>query len=212
LEQEVTETVQAPHLQLALEQSDATGIHGTRITPAVEVRLAPVVHVYAPGTKGYKLIKPLPDPIPQLQFQPVVYPPSKTLYSPAIKGQVPVVEGPVHISQDIQVALGAEFWGSLGKDGKTFTITGKVEHQASTRPLATCRPRSPSNGNCSCFCWTACMPPWSFGTNKRPCAARPRLVHLLDFTAGEKILVVISNVVCGVRNLSFLVFVPKRDS
>jgi hypothetical protein len=29
-----------------------------------------------------------------------------------------------------QVALGAEFCGSLGKDGKTFTITGKVEHQA----------------------------------------------------------------------------------
>ena len=36
----------------------------------------------------------------------------------------------MHISQDIQVAAGAEFWGSLGKDGKTFAITGKLEYQA----------------------------------------------------------------------------------
>jgi hypothetical protein len=130
LGQEVTETVEAPHLQLALEQSDATGVPGTRITLAVEVRLPPDVHVYAPGTKGYKPIKLLLDPIPQLQLQPVVYPPSKTLYLPAIKEQVPVFEGSVHISQDIQVATGAEFWGSLGKDGKTFTISGKLEYQA----------------------------------------------------------------------------------
>jgi hypothetical protein len=57
LGQEVTETVQAPHLQLVLEQSDATGIPGTRITLVVEVRLPPDVLVYAPGTKGYKPIK-----------------------------------------------------------------------------------------------------------------------------------------------------------
>jgi hypothetical protein len=62
-------------------------------------------------------------------LQPVVYPPSKTRYLRAIKEQVPVFEGSVHISQDIQVATGAEFWGSLGNDGKTFTIIGKLEYQ-----------------------------------------------------------------------------------
>ena len=56
LGQEVTATVEAPHLQLALEQSDATGVPGTRITLAVEVGLPPDVHVYAPGTKGHKPI------------------------------------------------------------------------------------------------------------------------------------------------------------
>jgi hypothetical protein len=66
----VTETVEAPHLQLALEQADATGFPGTRIALAVEVRLPPDVHVYAPGTKGHKPIKLLLDPIPQLQLQP----------------------------------------------------------------------------------------------------------------------------------------------
>jgi len=130
LGQEVTETVEAPHLQLALEQSDATGDPGTRITLAVEVRLPPDVHFYAPDTKGYKPIKLPLDPIMRLQLQRVVYPPSKTLYLRAIKEPVPVFGGSVHISQDIQVATGAEFWGSPGKDGKTFTITGKLEYQA----------------------------------------------------------------------------------
>jgi hypothetical protein len=41
LGQDVTETVEAPHLQLALEQSDRTGVPGTRITLAAEVRLPP---------------------------------------------------------------------------------------------------------------------------------------------------------------------------
>jgi AhpC/TSA family/Disulphide bond corrector protein DsbC len=130
LGQEVTETVEAPHLQVALEQSDATGVPGTRITLVAEVRLPPDVHVYAPGTQGYKPIKLVIEPFPQLELKPTVYPPSKTLYLPAIKESVPVFEGTFRISQDVKVNSGSEFWGSLGKDGKIFTITGKLEYQA----------------------------------------------------------------------------------
>jgi hypothetical protein len=39
LGEEVTDTVEASHLQLTLEQSDRTGVPGSRITLAVEVRL-----------------------------------------------------------------------------------------------------------------------------------------------------------------------------
>jgi hypothetical protein len=135
LGQELTETLEAAHLQLALEQSDATSFPGTRVTLVVEVRLPPDVHVYAPGTEGYKPIKLVLDPLLQLEFHPVVYPPSKTIYLPAIKEQVPVFEESFRISQDIQVNTGAEFWGSLGKDGKTFTITGKLEYQACDKTM-----------------------------------------------------------------------------
>ncbi len=93
LGQEVTETIEAPHLQLALEQSDPIGVPGTRVTLVAEVRLPPDVHVYAPGTQGYK---------------PIMF----------------------RISQDVRVSSSSEFWGSLGKDGKLFTITGKLEYQA----------------------------------------------------------------------------------
>jgi hypothetical protein len=130
LGQEVTETVEAPHLQLALEQSDPTGVPGTRITLAAEVRLPPDVHVYAPGAVGYKPIKLVMDPVSQLEFEPAVYPPSKILLLPVIKESVPVFGGAFRISQDVKVNSGAEFWGSLGKDGRIFTITGKLEYQA----------------------------------------------------------------------------------
>jgi hypothetical protein len=130
LGQEVTETVEAPHLQLALEQSDPTGVPGTRVTLAAEVRLPPDVHVYAPGTQGYKPIKLVIDAMPEMEFKPAIYPPSKTLYLPVINERVPVFDGTFRISQDVKVNSGSEFVGSLGKDGKIFTISGKLEYQA----------------------------------------------------------------------------------
>lgn len=130
LGQEVTNTVDAAHLQLALQQSDPIAVPGTRLTLSVEVRLPAEVHVYAPGTTGYKPIKLVLDPVQYLQFEPAVYPAAKILYLPAIKEKVPVFESTFHISQDVQVNTGAEFWASLGKDGKVFTISGKLEYQA----------------------------------------------------------------------------------
>ena len=130
LGEEVTETVEAPHLRLVLEQSDRTSVPGTRITLAAEVRLPEDIHVYAPGAEGYKPIKLVIDPMPEMELKPVVYPPSKTLYLPVIKERVPVFEGAFRISQDVKVSSGMEFAASLGKDGKTFTIVGKLEYQA----------------------------------------------------------------------------------
>jgi hypothetical protein len=135
LGQEVTETLEAPHLQLALEQSDLTGVPGTRITLVAEVRLPPDVHVYAPGAQGYKPIRLVIESVPQLELKPAIYPPSKTLYLPVIKEQVPVFEGTFRISQDVRVSSSSEFWGSLGKDGKTFPITGKLEYQACDKSI-----------------------------------------------------------------------------
>ncbi len=130
LSEEVTETLEAPHLQVALEQSDLTGVPGTRVTLAAEVRLPADVHVYAPGANGYKPVRLVIEPTAQLEFKPASYPEPKILYLPAIKESVPVFEGTFRISQDVQVNTGSEFWGSLGKDGKLFTISGKLEYQA----------------------------------------------------------------------------------
>jgi hypothetical protein len=130
LSEEVTQTVEAPHLQLALAQSDTTGIPGTRVTLAVAVRLPADVHVYAPGAQGYKPIRLVLDPMPEIHLPPAIYPESKTLFLPVINERVPVFEGTFRIRQDVKVSTSAEFWGSLGKDGKLFTITGKLDYQA----------------------------------------------------------------------------------
>ena len=130
LGQEVQDTVEAPHLQLVVEQSDHIGYPGSNITLTAEVRLAPDVHVYAPGTKGYIPINLLIEPAPGMQLKPAVYPRSKTLYLPVIKERVPVFEDTFRISQDLQVATAADFSNSLGTDGKTITIAGRLEYQA----------------------------------------------------------------------------------
>jgi hypothetical protein len=138
LGEEVTATVAAPHLQVALEQSDAIGISGTHVTLVAEVRLPPDVHVYAPGTQGYKPIRLVMDPIPDVELEPTVYPPSKILYLPAIKERVPIVEGTFRINQDVKVSTGSGMVRSFGKNGKIVTISGKLEYQACDK--TTCFP------------------------------------------------------------------------
>jgi AhpC/TSA family len=110
---EVTDTVQSPHLSLAVEQSDRTGFPGGRIVLTAEVQLPPDVHVYAPGTQGYKPIALVMDPTPGIALTPVNYPHAKVLYLSAIKERVPVFEGKFRLTQDLKISSAAEFSSSL---------------------------------------------------------------------------------------------------
>lgn len=127
---EVTDRVQTPHLSVAVGQSDRSGLPGGRITLTAEVQLPPDVHVYAPGVQGYKSIALVMDPTPGMEFTPVNYPRARVLYLPAIKERVPVFEGKFRMTQDLKVSSAAEFSNSLGTDGRTFTITGRLDYQA----------------------------------------------------------------------------------
>ena len=127
---EVSNTVEAPHIQLAVTQSDRIAYSGNHITLTAEVQLPPDVHVYAPGVNGYKVIHLEVDPMREIQVKSTSYPRSKILFLPAIKERVPVFEGKFFIRQDVQVATGVDFGKSLGTDGKMITITGKLEYQA----------------------------------------------------------------------------------
>jgi hypothetical protein len=130
LGQEVTSKVEAPHLKLSLQQSDPTAVPGTRVTLVAEVQLPPDVHVYAPGAQGYKPIRLVLDPVPQLGLPPASYPKSQTLFLPAIKEQVPVFENTFRIHQEVQVGTGMDFAASVGKDGKLIALSGRLEYQA----------------------------------------------------------------------------------
>ena len=132
---EVTDTVQSPHLSFAVEQSDRTGFPGGRIVLTAEVQLPPDVHVYAPGTQGYKPIALVMDPTPGIVLTPVNYPHAEVLYLPAIKERVPVFEGKFRLTQDLKISSAAEFSSSLGTDGKTFTINGKLDYQACDKKI-----------------------------------------------------------------------------
>lgn len=130
LGEEVVNTVEAPHLQIVVEQSDRTAVPGGLITLVTEVRLPHDLHVYAPGTHGYKPVELAIDPTPNLEFRPAVYPQSKILFMPAINERVPVFEGTFRIRQDVKVSSVAAFSSSLGPEGKAFTIKGTLRYQA----------------------------------------------------------------------------------
>jgi len=75
------------------------------------------------------------DPTPGIVLTSVNYPRAEVLYLPAIKERVPVFEGNFRISQDVKISSSAQFWGSIGKDGKILTITGKLEYQACDKTM-----------------------------------------------------------------------------
>jgi peroxiredoxin len=130
LGEEVTETVDAPHLQLRTAQSDRMAVPGNLVTLTAEVHLPPDMHVYAPGTKGYKTVKLTIDPLPDFEVRQTNYPAAKVLYLPAIKERVPVFEGSFRIRQELKVNSMAEFSGALGADGKKVTVKGTLDYQA----------------------------------------------------------------------------------
>lgn len=130
LGEEVADPVQAPHLQLGLGQSDRVAVPGNLVTLTAEVRLPPDVHVYAPGTKGYKTIKLAIDPISEFEVRQTSYPAAKILYLPAIQERVPVFEGTFRIRQELKVNTATDFSGAIGPDGKNVTVKGRLEYQA----------------------------------------------------------------------------------
>jgi hypothetical protein len=132
LSAEVTQNVKAPHLQLTLEQSDRSAIPGGRVSLIAEIELPPDVHVYSPGVQGYKPIQLTLQEIPGIEFQPVVYPSSKTLYLEAIQEHVPVFEGKFRITQDFTVipSKTSDVIRSVFSHKRTVSITGELKYQA----------------------------------------------------------------------------------
>jgi DsbC/DsbD-like thiol-disulfide interchange protein len=130
LGEEVNDSVEAPHLQLHVGQSDRIAVPGNLVTLTAEVQLPPDVHVYAPGTKGYKPIKLSIDPVSDFSLKQASYPAAKILYLPAIKEKVPVFEGTFKIRQELKVNSATDFSGALGMDGKQVTVKGTLEYQA----------------------------------------------------------------------------------
>ena len=132
LTQEVSQSLQAPHLRLTLSQSDRTVVPGSRLTLIVDVELPPDVHVYSPGVKGYKPIQLLLHPSGGIEPAPAIYPSSKTLYLQAIKEQVPVFEGKFRLTQDVTIPvskIGAGVRALLGS-ANTVSIAGELQYQA----------------------------------------------------------------------------------
>ena len=125
----ISQKVEAPHLNLELNESDRAVVPGSRFSLVAQIELPQDVHVYAPGVKGYEPIQLEIAPSPDFEPIPPVYPPSKVLYLDAIKEQVPVFEGRFRITSEVKMSANPDFMKSLGADGKTITIAGQLHYQ-----------------------------------------------------------------------------------
>ena len=134
---EVGQTVEAPHLQLALSESDRIVVPGSRVSLIVDVQLPRDVHVYSPGVKGYKPIQLILHASGRIEPAPVIYPTSKILYLEAIKEQVPVFEGKFRITQDVTIptSKAADGIRAVFSAGKTVSITGELQYQACDKTI-----------------------------------------------------------------------------
>ena len=137
LAEEVSQTVEAPHLRLGLSQSDRTVVAGSRVMLTAEIELPPDVHVYSPGVRGYKPIQLVLHASRAIEPAPVVYPSPKSLYLEAIKEQVPVFEGKFRITQDVTVSASKTGDGirALLSASKTISITGELQYQACNKTI-----------------------------------------------------------------------------
>ncbi len=126
-------SVEAPHVGIALSQSDRTVVPGSRIALRVDVTLPADVHVYASSASHYKPIRLELEPHPHVVPRPVVYPAAKSLLLPAIKETVPVFEGKFQIRDDVLISLDREFMELVGKGptgGTPLQIRGTIDYQA----------------------------------------------------------------------------------
>ena len=134
LAEEVSESLEAPHLKLTLSQSDRSAVPGSRVTLIAEVQLPPGVHVYAPGAKGYRPIQLVLTKSGGVESGRVSYPNSKMLYFEPIQEQVPVFEGNFRITQDVMIGFSKAGDGvrALLSSQKNVAIAGEVRYQACT--------------------------------------------------------------------------------
>ena len=117
--------VRTDHLTLTSYVSDDKAYAGNRVSLILDIEMPQLMHLYAPGVKGYKPVAFQLDPHPNVRFFDTNFPKAAIMNSPVIKERVPVYSGKVRITRDI--ILGTD--DSMRKES-TVEITGTFEYQA----------------------------------------------------------------------------------
>lgn len=81
--------------------SNAEVAPGRRVTLVLDFRMAPGMHAYAPGVKGYRPLRLRLSENPLVTAHDVVYPESRPYTFEPLKETVPVFEGHFRILQDV---------------------------------------------------------------------------------------------------------------
>jgi hypothetical protein len=122
-------TASTPHLSLTAAVSDERVAPGERISIVFDITPARGMHVYAPGSHSYRVVRVTIDSQPWLRVHAMRYPPSEIYHFKPLNERVEVYQQPFRLVQDITILATPEVQKRL--QGQTdVTVTGRFEYQA----------------------------------------------------------------------------------
>ncbi len=123
-------TLKQEYLSIKYFASTDDSSPGSRISLVVEIQLKDKAHLYAPGVQGYLPLKLTLKPSVGVTLHSLSYPPSRTLFLPAIKETVPVYEGNVRLVQDVTITANLPALATALNPGGELFIEGNLQYQA----------------------------------------------------------------------------------
>jgi len=122
-------TAETTHVSLRATVSDSTLAPGQRVSIVVDVTPRPGMHVYAPGTHNYQVVRLTIDSQPWLRAHDTRYPPSENYHFRPLDERVEVYLKPFRLMQDVTIVATPEIQKLLA-GMKTVAIAGTIEYQA----------------------------------------------------------------------------------
>lgn len=122
-------TAATAHLSLTASLSDAEAAPGERLSIVAEITPARAMHVYAPGTHSYQVVRLEIDPQPWLKVHPTMYPPSTIYHFKPLDERVEVYMKPFRLRRDVTLLATPEAQKLLGAM-TSASLTGVLEYQA----------------------------------------------------------------------------------
>lgn len=117
------------HLEVTGRAADGVVAPGSRTSLVFDVTPRRGMHVYAPGTHSYQIVRVVLDSQPWIETHPVAYPASEIYHFVPLDERVPVYQKPFRLVQDITIRATPEAQKRLASV-RQITLTGRLEYQA----------------------------------------------------------------------------------
>jgi hypothetical protein len=122
-------TSETPHLVVGAAASDQTVAPGERVALVFDVTPKPGMHVYAPGSHSYQVVRLTLEPQPWLRVHDPVYPPPEMYHFEPLDERVEVYARSFRLVQEVTILATPEAQQALaGQPG--VTVRGRLEYQA----------------------------------------------------------------------------------
>ena len=118
-----------PQLDLTTYASEATVAPGNRFAVMLSIAPHDGMHVYAPGSEQYRVVRLHVEPQPHLSLLPMSYPPSKSYRFEPLDETVQIYDEPFELVQEV-ILDGSLPAQQAMRGQESVTIKGTLDYQA----------------------------------------------------------------------------------